>query len=120
MRADKKEMVFQDRDYLYYFLGCLRDLEKQYCLMITYVNNNYNYQIYRDFLLTISRFRKKIYSILFMNGWYLLNKVEEDELRNKYRLFFEQYGSKSGDFDFFSEVCYNTKSFGEENKYEDY
>lgn len=106
-----------DKDYLYYFLGCLRDLEKQYCLMITHANN----QIYRDFLFTIINYKRKVYSILFMNGWYLLDKEKENELREKYRLFLKQYDyGKMGDFDISSKVCYNTKSFREENKYEDY
>lgn len=106
-----------DKDYLYYFLGCLRDLEKQYCLMITHVND----PIYRDFLFTITNYKRKVYSILFMNGWYLLDKDKENELREKYRLFLKQYDyGTMADFDISSKVCYNTKSFREENKYEDY
>lgn len=86
-----EESCFTDQDYINYLLSLLKDLEKQYCLMMMESSNDWLYQLYRDFLLDISCLERKVYHTLFVNGWYLLEKVEQDILKEKYQLYFRQY-----------------------------
>lgn len=86
-----EESCFNDQDYINYLLSLLKDLEKQYCLMMMEASNDWLYQLYRDFLLDISCLERKVYHALFVNGWYLLEKVEQDVLKEKYQLYFKKY-----------------------------
>ena len=86
-----EESCFTDQDYINYLLSLLKDLEKQYCLMMMESSNDWLYQLYRDFLLDISCLERKVYHTLFVNGWYLLEKVEQNILKEKYQLYFRQY-----------------------------
>ena len=86
---DKKSVCrvsFQDKDYTYYLLSTLKDLERHYCMMMMEASNDWLYQIYRDLLLDVSHLERRVYTVLFLNGWYLLEGVQE-----KYHLFFENY-----------------------------
>ena len=68
---------FQDQDYAYYLLCHLKGLEKQYCTMMMEASNDWLYQIYRDLLLDVAYLQRQVYYVLFVNGWYLLETLEE-------------------------------------------
>ena len=86
-----EDVCFNDQDYINYLLSLLKELEKQYCLMMMEASSDWLYQLYRDFLLDVSCLERKVYHTLFLNGWYLLEKVDEDILKEKYQAYFKQY-----------------------------
>ncbi len=89
----KGSISFSDKDCICYLLTILKDLEKQCCLMMMEASNDWLYQIYRDMLLDISSLERKVYYVLFINNWYLLESVEEIQLKERYKVFFQQYKS---------------------------
>ncbi len=88
---DLSSQVFDDQDYAYYLLCTLKDLEKKYCIMMIDASNEWLYGIYRDLLLDVACLQRKVYHMLFLNGWYLLEPIQESLLKEKYHLFFSQY-----------------------------
>lgn len=83
---------FSDKDYIYYLLITLKEIEKQ-CLMMIKTNNKCLYNAYKDLLLEIATLERRVYYILFINGWYLLDSVEARQLKEKYE-FYRQYNKE--------------------------
>lgn len=83
-------ILFSDKDYIYYLLIALKETEKQ-CLNMIKTNNKCLYNVYRDLLLEIAVLERRVYYILFINGWYLLDSVGVRQLQERYHVFYEQY-----------------------------
>lgn len=73
-----------DKDYCTCLLSTLKDMEKNYALAMTEASNEWLYNIHRDTFLDIATLQRKVYTLIFQNGWYQLEAVEVKKLTEKY------------------------------------
>lgn len=79
-----KGIELNDKDYCTCLLSTLKDMEKNYALAMTEASNEWLYNIYRDTFLDIATLQRKVYTLMFQNGWYQLEAVETKKLTEKY------------------------------------
>lgn len=94
--ANKKVEVptgieLNDKDYCTCLLSTLKDMEKNYCIAMTEASNEWLYQIYRDVFLDIADLQRKVYTLMFQNGWYALETVSQTKLDEKSKMLGKEY-----------------------------
>lgn len=80
-----------EKDYCICLLTTLKEMEKNYCIVMTEASNEWLYQIYRDVFLNISDLQRKVYNLMFQNGWYELENVTKNKLSEKDNMLNREY-----------------------------
>lgn len=80
-----------EKDYCTCLLSTLKEMSKGYSLAMTEASNDYLYQIYRDIFLDISALQRKVYNLMFQNGWYILESVTQTKLDEKCKMLGNEY-----------------------------
>ena len=84
-------MGLNDKDYCNCLLSTLKEMSKNYSLAMTEASNEWLYQIYRDVFFDFSDLQRKVYDLMFQNGWYELEAVTQTKLDEKYKMFNQEY-----------------------------
>ena len=74
-----------EKDYLNSFLSCLKEMEKNYVVVMTEASNEALYQKYFSTFLEIAKLQREVYEIMFRNGWYVLEKADSNKITQKYQ-----------------------------------
>lgn len=80
-----------DKDYCTCLLSTLKDMEKNYCIAMTEASNEWLYDIYKDVFLDIADLQRKVYMLMFENGWYALENVAQTKLDEKMNMLSQEY-----------------------------
>lgn len=80
-----KGMNLNEKDYLTSLLTSLKNMEKNYCIAMTEASCEELYQKYLETFLNISAMQREVYELMFLNGWYVLEKAESNKIQNKYQ-----------------------------------
>jgi len=72
-----------DKDYCTCLLTTLKEMSRNYSLAMTEASNEWLYQIYRDVFLDVSDLQRKVYNLMFQNGWYVLESAGQQKLDEK-------------------------------------
>jgi spore coat protein CotF len=80
-----------EKDYCMHLLTTLKDMEKNYAVAMTEASNEWLYQIYRDNYFDIADLQRKVYNVMFQNGWYELESVTDTKLNEKYNMLSSEY-----------------------------
>lgn len=78
-----KGMALNEKDYLTSLLTCLKDMEKNYCIAMTEASCESLYQQHLEAFLNISTMQREVYELMFQNGWYILEKAENNKIQKK-------------------------------------
>ena len=81
-----KGMALNEKDYITELLTCLKCMEKNYVVALTEASNEVLYNKYKPILGTIADLKRETYELMFRNGWYSLEKVEDTKLQEKYQM----------------------------------
>lgn len=84
-----------DKDYLNSILSTLKDMEKNYTLVLTEVSNEYLFSKYENMFNEIKNFQREVYELSFKKGWYTLEKAEEVKITEKYNTLNEEFNNLS-------------------------
>lgn len=84
-------IVFNDKDYGNCLLSTLKEMEKGYCLAMTEASNDWLYQIYRDVCLDVADLQRRVFNVMFENGWYALEGVAQTKLDEKSKMLGQEY-----------------------------
>lgn len=84
-------MELNDKDYCTCLLSTLKDMEKNYCIAMTEASNEWLFSIYRDTFLDIADLQRKLYLLMFRNGWYCLEDVTQTKLDEKSKMLSTEY-----------------------------
>lgn len=79
-----KGLKLNDKDYLNSLLSCLKEMSKNYSVMLTESSNENLYQKHLETFLNISALEREVYELMFKKGWYTLEKVETNKIQTKY------------------------------------
>lgn len=82
-----------EKDYCTCLLSTLKEMSKNYSLAMTEASNEHLYQIYRDIFLDLSDLQRKVYNLMFQNGWYQLENVTQTKLDEKSKMLDKEYQS---------------------------
>ncbi len=80
-----KGMSLNEKDYLTSLLTSLKNMEKNYCIAMTEASCEELYQKYLETFLNISAMQREVYELMFLNGWYVLEKAESNKIQDKYQ-----------------------------------
>lgn len=83
-KETKKGITLNDKDYLTNLLIQLKEMSKNYTISMTEASNE---DLYNKYFLTfqkISELQRKTYELMFKNGWYKLEKSEQQKIDDKY------------------------------------
>lgn len=76
-------MELNDKDYIGCLLSNLKCMEKNYTVSLTEASNEILYQQYFETFQRISNMQREVYEFMFRNGWYKLEKAEENKINKK-------------------------------------
>lgn len=95
IKNEKKEVStgkqMNDKDYLNSLLSTLKELNKGYTVAMTEASNEVLYNKFKAMFDEFSCLQRKVYEIMFRNGWYVLEKVESNKLTKKYNILNQEY-----------------------------
>ena len=80
-----------EKDYLTCLLGILKELEKNYTIALTEASNEHLYQSYFSTFKEISSLQREVYELMFQNGWYALEKIDNTKINEKHQLLCKEY-----------------------------
>lgn len=84
-----------DRDYLNSILSTLKEMEKNYSIAMSEASNEFLYQEYkRDFDMYIL-LQRKVFELMFKNGWYVLECADANKISKKYLTLSNEFNSLS-------------------------
>lgn len=72
-----------EKDYMTDLLSTEKAMLKNYTVGLTEASNEQLHQVYKEMFNEISMLQRKIYEVMFKNGWYELEKVEGVKLQEK-------------------------------------
>ena len=84
-------IYLNDKDYLTCFLTTLKELNKNYVTAMTEASNEHLYQSYNSIFKELSCLQRETYELMFQNGWYSLEKAEQQKINDKYNTLSQEY-----------------------------
>lgn len=72
-----------EKDYMTDLLSTEKAMLKDYAVALTEASNEQFQQVYKEMFNEISMLQRKIYEVMFKNGWYCLEKVESIKIQEK-------------------------------------
>ena len=89
--AVPKGIGLNEKDYCLCLLNSLKEMEKNYCLAMSEASNEWLYGIYKDTMIRVADLQRKVFNLMFQNGWYQLESVEKKKLTDKYNMLNKDY-----------------------------
>ena len=80
-----------DKDYLNSVLSLLKDMEKNYVMVLTEASNEYLFGKYENMFNDIKNLQRDVYELAFKNGWYTLEKAEDTKITEKYNMLNQEF-----------------------------
>ena len=79
-----KGLELNDKDYINTLLTYLKEMAKNYATSMTEASNENLYNKYFSTFQEISKLQRDTYELMFKNGWYKLEKYEQQKITKKY------------------------------------
>ena len=80
-----------DKDYISSLLSTLKQLVKDYAVILTEVSNETLYNEYKEMFNTYSSLQREVYELMFRKGWYVLEKSDANKISNKYQTLNQEF-----------------------------
>ena len=89
-------MALNDKDYISSLLSTLKQLVKDYAVVLTEVSNETLYNEYKEMFNTYSSLQREVYELMFRKGWYVLEKSDANKISNKYQTLNQEFMDLNG------------------------
>ena len=80
-----------DKDYLNSVLSILKDMEKNYTMVLTEASNENLFSKYENMFNDIKNLQRDVYELAFRKGWYTLEKAENTKIYEKYNTLNQEF-----------------------------
>ncbi|MBQ9071899.1 MAG: spore coat protein [Bacilli bacterium] len=80
-----------DKDYMNSLLSCLKEMVKNYSVVLTEVSNETLYNEYKTMFDEYSNLQRETYELMFRKGWYAIEKAEQQKLDTKYQTLNQEF-----------------------------
>ena len=85
-----------DKDYISSLLSTLKQLVKDYAVILTEVSNETLYSEYKEMFDTYSALQREVYELMFRKGWYVLERCDANKISNKYQTLNQEFMDLNG------------------------
>ena len=84
-----------DKDYVTALLSCLKEMIKNYAIVLTEASNEKLYQEYKTMFDEYANLQREVYELMFRKGWYSLEKAEKEKIDSKYQMLNQEFSDLS-------------------------
>lgn len=84
-----------DKDYLNSVLSLLKDMEKNYTVVLTETSNEYLFNKYEEIFDKIKMLQRETFELAFKKGWYVLEKADDTKINEKYNTLNQEFNDLS-------------------------
>ena len=93
---NKKEEVskgieLNDKDYLNSINSTLKEMVKNYSVVLTEASNENLFKVYKKIFDNIITMQRQTFELIFENGWYILEKAEKNKINNKFSTLNQEF-----------------------------
>ncbi len=85
-----------DKDYMNSLLSCLKEMVKNYAVVLTEASNEDLYNKYEEMFLEYSKLQREVFEVMFRKGWYVLEKAESTKINSKYQTLNQEFTDLNG------------------------
>lgn len=79
-----------DKDYLNCLLTSLKEMIKNYAVVLTEASNENLYNNYKEMFDSYSKLQREVYELMFRKGWYSLEKAEIQKINSKIEMLSQE------------------------------
>lgn len=80
-----------DKDYITSLLSCLKEMVKNYSVVLTEASNEILYQEYKMMFDEYANLQREVYELMFRKGWYSLEQAETQKIDSKYQTLNQEF-----------------------------
>lgn len=80
-----------DKDYLNSLLSCLKEMVKNYAVVLTESSNENLYNSYKIMFDKYIDLQRKVFELSFKKGWYVLETADANKVSNKHLTLNQEY-----------------------------
>lgn len=80
-----------DKDYLNSLLSSLKEMIRNYAVVLTEVSNENLYNIYKETFDKYVQLQREVFELAFRKGWYTLEVAESNKISEKYLTLNKEY-----------------------------
>ena len=80
-----------DKDYLNSLLSSLKEMVKNYSVVLTEASNENLYNVYKTMFDKYTNLQRDVFELAFRNGWYVLETADANKISNKYLTLNKEY-----------------------------
>lgn len=91
-----KGISLNEKDYLTCLNSTLKEMTKNYALVMSEASNESLYEIYHEVFEKVSQLQREAYELMFKKGWYVLEKCEVNKIQTKYQTLAQEYSELNG------------------------
>lgn len=84
-------LELNDKDYMNCLLTTLKEMTKNYAIALTEISNEELYHEFKELFNEVSLLQRETYELMFQNGWYSVEKAEEQKITNKYKMLNQEF-----------------------------
>lgn len=93
---NKKEEVsngieLNDKDYLNSINSTLKEMVKNYSVVLTEASNENLFKVYKKKFDNIITMQRQTFELIFEKGWYILEKAEKNKINNKFSTLNQEF-----------------------------
>ena len=93
---NKKEEVskgieLNDKDYLNSINSTLKEMAKNYSVVLTEASNENLFKVYKKIFDNIITMQRQTFELIFENGWHILEKAEKNKINNKFSTLNQEF-----------------------------
>ena len=93
---NKKEEVskgieLNDKDYLNSINSMLKEMVKNYSVVLTEASNENLFKVYKKIFDNIITMQRQTFELIFEKGWYILEKAEKNKINNKFSTLNQEF-----------------------------
>ncbi|MBE6148623.1 MAG: spore coat protein [Firmicutes bacterium] len=81
-----QSLAMNDKDYMNKLLCTLKEMVKNYAVVLTEASNDSLYKEYKKMFDEYLKLARETYEIMFQNGWYELETAEEKKINTKFTM----------------------------------
>ena len=93
---NKKEEVskgieLNDKDYLNSINSTLKEMVKNYSVVLTEASNENLFKVYKKKFDNIITMQRQTFELIFEKGWYILEKAEKNKINSKFSTLNQEF-----------------------------
>ena len=86
-----KSIELNDKDYLNSINSTLKEMAKNYSVVLTEASNENLFKVYKKIFDNIITMQRQTFELIFENGWYILEKAEKNKINNKFSTLNQEF-----------------------------